>query len=41
MLQQVMIKPGVIVFHEVEKPSPGRGEVLLRIMHIGICGSDM
>jgi len=41
MLQQVMIEPGVIEFKEIEKPRPGEGEVLLRMMKVGICGSDI
>lgn len=41
MLQQVMTKPGEIMFQETEKPSPGSGQVLLRMMRLGICGSDI
>lgn len=41
MLQQVMTKPGVIEFNEVDIPKPGKGEVLIKIMKIGICGSDI
>ena len=41
MLQQVMTSPGEIVFREVETPVPQAGEVLIRMMRIGICGSDI
>jgi len=41
MLQQVMTAPGVIEFNEVEKPKPQKGEVLIKMMKIGICGSDI
>lgn len=41
MLQQVMTAPGTIVFREIEKPVPKAGEVLIRVMRIGICGSDI
>lgn len=41
MLQQVMSAPGVIGFQEVEMPVPTSGQVLLKVMKIGICGSDI
>lgn len=41
MLQQVMTEPGKIEFREVPVPEPGEGEVLIKIMEIGICGSDI
>ena len=41
MLQQVMVSPGVIEFNQIEKPRPAKGQVLLRMTHIGICGSDI
>lgn len=41
MLQQVMTAPGVITFREIEKPVPQAGEVLVKIMEIGVCGSDI
>ena len=41
MLQQVMISPGQIEFPEVPVPDPKTGEVLIKIMNIGICGSDI
>lgn len=41
MIQQVMINPGNIIFKEVEKPAAKEGQVLIKIMNIGICGSDI
>lgn len=41
MLQQVVTKPGKIVFHEIPVPEAGPGEVLLRVMKIGLCASDV
>lgn len=41
MLQSVMVSPGKIEFHEVEKPVLKSGQVLVKIMRIGICGSDI
>lgn len=47
MKQQVMTKPArggaeaEIIFRDVEIPTPGAGEVLIRIKRIGICGSDI
>ena len=41
MLQQVMTEPKVITFQEVMTPEPAKGEVLVKVMNIGICGSDI
>lgn len=41
MLQQVMMAPGVIEFRETPRPIAAEGQVLVRIMRIGICGSDI
>lgn len=41
MLQQVMTAPGVIQFREVPTPQPQPGEVLVKIVKIGVCGSDI
>lgn len=41
MLQQVMTAPGVIKFRETPRPIAAEGQVLVRIMRIGICGSDI
>ncbi len=41
MLKQVMTKPGIIEFCEVDMPKIKDDEVLVKIMRIGICGSDL
>lgn len=41
MLQQVMTEPKKIVFREIPIPEPKEQEVLVKIMKIGICGSDI
>ena len=41
MLQQVMTAPHEIEFREVPTPAPQKGEVLVKIMKIGVCGSDI
>lgn len=41
MLQQVMTAPGAIEFREIPVPEVKPGEVLIKIMRIGICGSDI
>lgn len=41
MLQQIMTKPGEIIFREVPVPEIKEDQVLIRIMNIGICGSDI
>lgn len=41
MLQQVMTAPGQISFHEVPDPVAEKGQVVVKIMKIGICGSDI
>lgn len=41
MLQQVMTAPGEIEFREVPTPEPKENEVLVKIMKIGVCGSDI
>lgn len=47
MKQQVMTKPArngeeaEIIFREIEIPSPGPGEILIKIKRIGVCGSDI
>ena len=41
MKQAVMIRPGEIVFRDVPVPVPGRGQALIRIRRIGVCGSDV
>lgn len=41
MLQQVMTAPGEIIFRDIDKPEPKPGEVQVKIMRIGVCGSDI
>ncbi len=41
MLQQVMTAPGVIEFKEVPVPQVEDDQVLIKIMKIGVCGSDI
>lgn len=41
MLQQVMTSPGVIEFREIPVPTLGDNDVLIKIMKIGVCGSDI
>ena len=41
MIQQVMTAPHEIIFREVPTPTAGKGEVLLKMMKIGVCGSDI
>ena len=41
MLKQIMTKPGEIIFEEVPVPEVKADQVLVKIMNIGICGSDI
>lgn len=41
MLQQVMTNPGEIIFREVPMPEVKADQILVKIMNIGICGSDI
>jgi L-iditol 2-dehydrogenase len=41
MKQATMTRPGSIEVRQCSVPSPGPGQVLLRIMRIGVCGSDI
>jgi L-iditol 2-dehydrogenase len=41
MRQATMTAPGMIAIGVVPAPSPGPGEVLLRVHRIGVCGSDV
>jgi len=36
-----MTRPGAIEFRDVPPPVPGKGQVLIRVQRIGICGSDV
>jgi len=41
MRQAIMTSPGKIEINDVPAPTPGPGEVLIRIHRIGVCGSDV
>lgn len=41
MLQQVMEAPRKITFRTVPVPQPKRGQVLIEVKRVGICGSDI
>lgn len=41
MLQQIMNAPRGITFREVPIPQPQAGQVLVKIMKIGVCGCDI
>jgi len=41
MIQAVMTSPGKIEFRDVPIPEIGVNDVLIKIMRIGICGSDV
>lgn len=41
MLQQVMEAPRKITFRTVPVPQPQRGQVLIEVKRVGICGSDI
>lgn len=37
----ILEEPGKVVLGDIEKPVPGRGEALLKLLYGGICGSDL
>jgi len=41
MKQAVLIEPQKLIFHDVPKPEPGPGQVLVKVKRIGVCGSDI
>ena len=42
MRQATMIEPGKIVFRDdIDPPVPGPDDVLIKVSHIGVCGSDI
>jgi L-iditol 2-dehydrogenase len=41
MRAAVMYQPGDIRLEDLQKPSPGAGEVLLKVAAVGVCGSDI
>ncbi|HUL00782.1 MAG TPA: alcohol dehydrogenase catalytic domain-containing protein [Nitrospirota bacterium] len=41
MLQAILQKPKTIAFLDVPVPEPGKGQVLIKVRRLGICGSDI
>lgn len=41
MLQQIVVNPKEITFKEVDIPKVKQGNVLIKMMRIGVCGSDI
>ena len=41
MNQAVMVKPGEIIFQDVPVPSVGKNQIKVRMLKIGVCGSDI
>lgn len=41
MIQELMTAPKEIIFREVDIPTPGPDQVLVKIKRIGVCGSDI
>ncbi|MDF2674301.1 MAG: yjmD [Clostridiales bacterium] len=41
MIQVLLEKPEKLVIKEVEKPSVGKDEVIIKVKRVGICGSDI
>ena len=41
MIQQIMTAPGKIEFQEIPLPKLNEKEVLIKVMRIGVCGSDI
>jgi L-iditol 2-dehydrogenase len=41
MRKAVLARAGVFEVRECERPSPAAGEVLLKVLSVGICGSDL
>jgi len=41
MLSVLLNKPEELVFRDIEKPVPGKDEVLIKVKRMGICGSDI
>ncbi|HCG62356.1 MAG TPA: alcohol dehydrogenase [Sphaerochaeta sp.] len=41
MLRQVMLEPGVIEFENIPVPKPKAGQLVVKMLRIGVCGSDI
>ena len=40
MIRVTLVKPGEFEIDQAEKPTPGKGEILLKVVRCGVCGSD-
>jgi L-iditol 2-dehydrogenase len=40
MIRVMLTKPGEFVIDQTEIPTPGKGEILLKVERCGVCGSD-
>jgi L-iditol 2-dehydrogenase len=40
MMRVILAKPEEFIIDEVPKPVPGKGEVLIKVLRCGVCGSD-
>ena len=40
MVRVTLVRPRELVMDEVEKPVPGKGEILIKVLKCGVCGSD-
>lgn len=40
-MRAVVCRKGELTVQEIDTPEPGRGEILLRVVRAGICGSDL
>ncbi len=41
MKAATIVKPGIVEIQEIEKPEPGTGELVIRVLASGICGTDV
>ncbi len=41
MLRVLLNEPKELIFCDIEKPEPQKGEVLIKVKRVGICGSDI
>src|SRR5660397_109444 len=41
LIQAIMVSPGKIEFNDIPVPKVKDGEVLIKIIRIGVCGSDI
>ena len=41
MMRVTLAEPGRFVIDRTDRPSPGPGEVLLKVRRVGVCGSDL